>query len=218
MNLCRLLVLIPLFLLAACSSTEFVNLPEGTQSECDTRLIGSWKVVTVSDSKEQDEPDYLTIEADCKRFVGSSMEDGTPEAEDLQEDTDIQFVRDGKTQYVAVREIKSSAESNSNDGDNMNYTLYRYEFKKNRVELRGVDHERIGELIQSGKLHGRSVLNAPSTGQRTIQNQVDSNSNELSRGLRDRKVFEKRPTMILERISDDDLRAVFTRAKGKTGD
>lgn len=218
MNLYRLLVLCPLLLLGACSSTEFVNLPDGEQSPCDERLIGSWKVVTISESGEQEEPDYLSIEADCKRFVGSSMEDGEPEAEDLQEETEIQFVRNGKVNFVGTRDKNTSPESDGRE--QTTYTLYRYTFKRDQVSLFGINHERAGELIRTGKLHGRSVVNAPSSGQRTVQNEVDSAGAELTRALNDRKIFEKKPVMVLERISDEAMREAFmqVKGKGKTGD
>lgn len=209
----RLLALLSLLLLGACSSTEFVNLPDGEVKACDERLIGHWKVVTISDSGEQDEPDYLSIEADCKRFVGASPgKDGKePETEDLQNDTEISFVLTNRANFVATRERRDNPESGPSE--QQTFTLYRYEIKKDQVSLYGTDHERVGDLIRAGKLHGRTVLNAPNSGSRTTQNQVESAGDELTRALRDRKFFEKKPTLKLERISKESLSKAFFRVK-----
>jgi len=223
MTLLRLLMLAVVMSLAACSSTVFVNLPEGEQSDCDERFVGDWRVSNAdrdAPSSEQDEPDYLSVEAGCARIIGASVEDQTHE--DLRDDTDVWFLS-GKTQTYVVTRDKPDAPDADEDRDaqrrDLAYTLHRVRFTgTKRIELHEIDHARASDLLRAGKLFGTSKVTMPKKGNPTYDNVIDSEAADLTKALRDRRVFTRKPVMTLERVPASELQQRFNRIKGAKKD
>ncbi len=217
MNLSRLLLCGLAFALSACSSTEFVNLPEGELTKCDERFVGTWLVQgDGSTPPDQDEPDYLTIEADCAKFIGTDVAEH--EHEDALEDTEIQFLDGKRHDYVVTRDRPGSDDPESDDtAKDEAYTLHRIRIgREGRIELLDVDHERVSDLLRAGKLHGKSEITAPKQGKRKYENMIDSDSAELTRALNDRKIFHRSAAIVLKRVDAEVLREALSRPKLKS--
>lgn len=205
-SISRVLALLLVLLLSACSDTKFLSLPSGETSDCDQRFVGTWRVIEQSDDK--DGPDYLAIEPDCKRIIGSKEN----EHEDLREDTELRFHRGKYADYLVLRDLPD-ADSES-DAEPEGHGLMRYRIKRDRrIEVFGIDHRQIALMLVDGRLHGNSKVNAPKQGSITYDNLVDSNSEELDRALKDRRAFERKPAIVLERVSKEEYRRAHTHLK-----
>ncbi|MBK8286936.1 MAG: hypothetical protein IPK97_19870 [Ahniella sp.] len=219
MNLSRLLLCGLALALSACSSTVFVNLPDGVVSKCDERFVGTWQVKSDGDTPpDQDEPDFLTIEPGCAKFIGTDV--AAHEHEDVLDDTEIQFIDGKRHDYVVTRDRPSPDDAESGDTvKDQAYTLHRIRMSRDqRIELLDVNHERISDLLRAGKLHGKSEITAPKKGNRTYENLIESDSAELTRALNDRKVFLREATIVLQRVDAEVLREALSRPKVKTDD
>lgn len=217
---CRTLLVVLALGLSACSSTVFVQLPAGTVADCDERFVGTWRMDTPGDSPAgNDEPEYVSVEAGCTRIVGTDVAQAAHE--DLREDTELRFVRAGRHDYVATRDLEDDGGDEGEDegrrGDE-GWTLHRITFRgKDRIELHEVDHARASELVRTGKFVGSTRITTPKQGETTFDNVIDSEPEALARVLGDRKLFQRKAMMVLSRVDPDELRLKLQRAKEQSG-
>lgn len=196
---------------AACSLTVFESAPIGAESQCDARLIGTWRTGewTVNDAEEDpdiSDADYFVVDQDCDARNWRTQEP----PEELKQFGDASFVTSEGNNY-AILPFPSSDGDEDEESDRpwlKGVAIFRYELSGDRLAIYGVDSKYVAAMIHSKAIAGRSIVidedesveQEDDEDVRELRNLIAGSRDQVANMLRKHpKLFYRTPMGVLRR-------------------
>jgi hypothetical protein len=211
----RLLLCLCCLLMAGCSRTVFESIPTGASSECDRRLVGTWRTGEwgldgAEEAVDEEDAHYVVVTPACEILDWYTRR--TPS--DLRDLPTLRFVADKGNAYAYFPDSLGDDEDSDEHAPAASgtpwargYVLFRYVVDEDRIAVYPVDDRRVAGLIRRKLIPGgRSVLASGDGSDRAsgedpeFQNFVPGSSAKISGLLKAHPdIFRSRPMGILHR-------------------
>ncbi len=203
--------------LAACEQTRFESLPTGTQLDCDQAWVGAWRVSAGEDDADE-EPGYWVVRPDCKSYQ-TVEEDGASEEDD---EFRFRYVKQDGNSYLAVAS-RPDPKADDQAWENA-FMLIRYEIRgEDSIRLYAIDDHRLAQWIVDYQINGRTKVSSGGADQKpgrrsnSINNLIYGDSAATDKVLGRRGAYKRKPWMLLERISEEEIHQIKAKLPAANG-
>jgi hypothetical protein len=144
-------------LLAGCESVEFQSPPSWPLAECDTDLVGDWRV---RDLQEQDENEqYLRVSTDCAHWhtIGLEKDENgelKADVDDIEDDMALGSAHTDHQSYIVALEHPEKNADTDPASAPTGYVLIAYEFVEDALILQQIDPKATAHRIIDGDIPG----------------------------------------------------------------
>ncbi|MGE4073195.1 MAG: hypothetical protein AB7E72_18655 [Lysobacterales bacterium] len=146
-------------LLAGCESVEFQSPPSWPLAECDTSLVGDWRVQDLQNSDSNEGEQYLRVSSDCEHWhtIGLDKDENgelKPDVDDIEDDMTLGIARTDQRSYIVALEHPEKNADTDPASAPTGYILIAYEFVEDALILQQIDPKATAHRIIDGDIPG----------------------------------------------------------------